>query len=137
MSRARHWCFTVNNPTAEDGEFLEKAHKEGKISYLVAGQEIGTEGTPHIQGYVVLAKKLSLAGVKKLLPRAHLEQARGTPQENYNYCSKQDKEPLELGERPESPQTLGGAAIKRKYEEAWALAKKGKCGTKICNLTWL
>lgn len=46
----------------------------------------------HIQGYVQLTKRLRYGGVKDLLgdPALHLEEARGTPQQNLEYCTKEE-----------------------------------------------
>lgn len=123
-SVAKHWCFTVNNPTPEDKAGLATAWEEGKLAYLVAGNEVGDQGTPHIQGYVVLAKKTRLAGVKKLFPRSHVELARGTPKQASEYCKK-DGDFQEWGELPATPSQQGGDALKRKWEDTKRLAKEG------------
>lgn len=93
MSRARAWCFTINNYT--DDEVI--ACDEIECTYIVYGDEIGTEGTPHLQGYVEFKDAKSLASVKKLLGgRCHLEKRRGTPLEASNYC-KEDGRFFERG----------------------------------------
>ncbi|AIF71512.1 replication-associated protein [McMurdo Ice Shelf pond-associated circular DNA virus-5] len=96
MSRAKHWCFTVNNYTDED------IHKLSKASLLlqplvssciyqqeVPGQESATPGTPHLQGFISFKTKQSFKFTKNLVSdRAHVEVAKGTPQQNRIYCSK-------------------------------------------------
>lgn len=67
-------------------------------NYLVIGKEVGESGTPHLQGYIQLKKKSRLAGVKKIIGnRCHIEQCRGTPKENRDYCTK-DKQFVEFGQ---------------------------------------
>lgn len=111
---AKHWCFTLNNPT--DDEFLDPA----LTSYMVVGQETGDSGTFHFQGYVCFIKAQRLTSVKKLLPRAHWEISRGTPQEASDYCKK-DGNFKETGTLPLN----GGATAKRNYDAYLASAKTG------------
>lgn len=96
----RHWCFTINNPGDEDEFDLDNI--EESCNYLVYQMERGENGTPHIQGYVQMKKSKRLNEMKRLLKRAHLEFARGTPNENKAYCTKEDTrmpetEPYEFG----------------------------------------
>lgn len=93
--QSRAWCFTVNN--YEDNE-IENA-KKIPYDYLIIGKEIGEGGTPHLQGYLYREKKVTFGKIKKMLPRAHLEIAKGTPLDNFKYCSK-DGNFEEFGERP-------------------------------------
>lgn len=57
----------------------------------------------HQQGYVEFVNPMSLVGVRKILPHAHWEMAKGTPMENRTYCSKTESRAdphvsVELGE---------------------------------------
>lgn len=85
MSRARHWCFTINNPTDSDAELLSAL----ECVYLVYQKEVGEDGTPHFQGIVGFDKQLRFNAVKSLLPRAHLEIARNVPA-SIEYCRKEE-----------------------------------------------
>lgn len=96
MSKSRSFCFTVNNWTAEHIETLQSLEEE--VKYLIVGDEVGEQGTPHLQGYVYFKNPRSIGGIQKVLP-GHIMVARGTPRQNFEYCSKQ-KVILELGERP-------------------------------------
>lgn len=90
-SRAKNWCFTINNYTADDCHRLEDLGRriESDIQYLIVGREAGEEGTPHLQCYVQFKKRLRFSQVKNFVgPRAHIALARGTPSHNYIYCSK-------------------------------------------------
>lgn len=88
MSRARSWCFTLNNYTAEEMENL----KNLECTYIIYGEEVGEQGTPHLQGYIYLKNGKTLQAMKKFmgLPRVHLEVAKGSPEQNKTYCSKQN-----------------------------------------------
>lgn len=118
MSRAKRWCYTLNNPTTE-------YTLEDLCEYHVFGREKGELGTPHLQGYIIFKKQLVLTAVKKLLPGAHLEVARGTPQEASDYCKK-DGDYFEYGELPIPSNIKGGEATKAKWERIKALAKAGR-----------
>lgn len=85
--RAKNWAITVNNP---DGDFCLKFDPKTD-QYLLCGEEVGDVGTAHIQGYVQLKKQTLLTTLKKRWPRAHLEIAKGSPKQNYDYCTKEGK----------------------------------------------
>jgi len=65
---AKHWNFTLNNRTIDN--IVPEFHK------YVFGNEIGASGTPHIQGYVELKRKMRFQQVKALIPEAHWEKCR-------------------------------------------------------------
>lgn len=84
--RGRSWCFTVNNYT--------QLHIDSVVS-LVSGSELwiyafetGQNGTPHIQGYVKFKHQVRFTTLKRKIPDAHWEKAKGSPDQNYNYCAK-------------------------------------------------
>lgn len=97
--RSRAWTFTINNYTDDD---MGRVGHLGTdyAEYLIVGFEIGKESTPHMQGYVYFKNARTLESMKKYLPRAHLEEAKGSPQQNYDYCSKDD-DYVEYGKMPE------------------------------------
>lgn len=100
MSRNRNWCFTINNYTSE--EFA--ACCELKCQYIVIGDEKGENGTPHLQGYVEFHEAHTLSAIKKHMPRAHLEIAKGNAEHNKAYCTKEklvyeNGEPKRQGKR--------------------------------------
>lgn len=112
----KHWCFTLNNPAAED--ILPDGED---VSYMVVGREsCPTTGTPHWQGYVAFKVVHRLTQLKKLMPRAHWEQMRGTSLEAANYCKK-DGDFDEYGNLP----LTGGEATKRNWDQARQLAISG------------
>lgn len=96
MSRARGWCFTLNNPA----EGAQAVYEALECKYIIVGDEVGAEGTPHHQGYVCFANPIRFATVQARLPAgAHLEVARGSGAQNRTYCSK-ERILLERGEVP-------------------------------------
>jgi len=88
MSRAFHWCFTLNNYSEDEyTKIIESAEESTK--YWIIGKEIGDSGTPHLQGYVSLRRRSSLSYVRNLFgSRIHFEVARGSARQNREYCSK-------------------------------------------------
>lgn len=86
MSRHRSWCFTINNWTPSDLLSVQSLMKDS--CYAIVGKEVGESGTPHLQGYVRLSNAKTMYAVKKYLPRAHLELAKGNDDDNRKYCSK-------------------------------------------------
>lgn len=99
--RTNRVCFTLNNYEIDDiTKFLN--YEPDYIKYLVIGQEQGENGTPHLQGFVHLDKDPKKCGIKfwkNELPgghRAHFEAARGTDEQNRQYCTK-DGPWIEIG----------------------------------------
>lgn len=95
--RSKRWLFTLNNYTEEEESVLQSLVSQGSATYLVYGRERGAQGTPHLQGYIETKTKCGLRSMKRLIPRAHLEKANGSSQENRVYCTKEDENPFEDG----------------------------------------
>lgn len=106
--RSRGWCFTINNDTIDDLIRLLDATFE----YLVFGFEVGEKGTPHMQGYIYFKNAVRQSTVKDIMPRGHLLVARGGPDQNYDYCTK-DGDYYEFGDKP-----LQGRATFDKIKDA-------------------
>ncbi|MGN7614587.1 hypothetical protein ACQZV8_21155 [Magnetococcales bacterium HHB-1] len=108
MSRAKNWCFTLNNPTNDEHLHLVDLGGSSDIRYLCFQRESGSETeTDHFQGFVSFRKQLRLSAAKRLISsRVHLEVAKGTPEQNREYCSKTETAVSgtfeEYGELPES-----------------------------------
>lgn len=94
--RSRAYCYTLNNYTPEELENCRKII----CKYQIIGREKGLMETPHLQGYIYFNSVKSFDQVKIMLgPRAHIEVAKGSPQQNRDYCSK-DHKFEEFGELP-------------------------------------
>lgn len=100
MSGTR-WCFTLNNYTdAEYDSIHAILSDQGHVSYGIVGKEVGEGGTPHLQGFVIFKRTHRFGRVRaKLGPRCHIEQARGSTDQNRTYCSK-DGNHTEFGTPP-------------------------------------
>jgi len=105
--RAKRWCFTLNNPTANEVQHvIAFATQEPRLcDYLVFGRELSSTGTPHLQGYVIFTTAHRLRAAKQSLgsDRFHLQVARGTPSQNRTYCTKEN-DYEEFGECPQVTQ---------------------------------
>jgi len=97
MSRAKHWCFTLNNYTEEDLVIVDgliDACEE--CTYLIYGKEVGESGTPHLQGFVSLSARVRLSQIRTLFGSSpHLEVSRNAIA-SIAYCKK-DGDVYEFG----------------------------------------
>ena len=103
--RARRWCFTLNNYKDHGWEnWQEKLVTcfELIVEYLVCEEEVGEQGTPHLQGYMKFRNQMRFTTLQKIFDgNAHLEVAQGTDEDNFNYCSKENGNVFEIGKRNE------------------------------------
>lgn len=94
MPTAKHYCFTLNNPTVADCDRIEAlgTNLSDGCVYLIVGLECGDSGTEHLQGFVSWDKRRTMQWVKRRIStRVHLEVARGTPKQAADYCKKDGK----------------------------------------------
>lgn len=100
-------CITINNPMAEDFEAMREISLIAR--YAVAANEVGEEGTPHIQAYVALTRnnKKRWAGWKKAIPRAHFEVRQGSEKRASDYCKKGEQPKDEWEKYHEMGPTFG------------------------------
>lgn len=98
MSRSRGWCVTINNPREEDIKGFEAIKTVYKCYEIEHEDE--KDGTPHLQGYLYYKNAVRFSTVKNDCAKAHLEVAKGSPLQNYDYCGKEGKI-KEIGVRPE------------------------------------
>lgn len=90
----RNFVFTINN---YDDDSLNDLKEFDKVKYLVAGREVGENGTPHLQGYCELKAQVSFNTIKDLIPTAHIEKPRKCAQANIRYCKKDGDVFVEMG----------------------------------------
>lgn len=85
-TRSRAWCLTLNNYTEEESQFV---NTYGPTEYIIVGDEVGENGTRHLQIYFRLKNAKTFSKIKKQFPRAHIEVAKGSDEQNRLYCSKE------------------------------------------------
>lgn len=89
-SRSRKWCFTLHNYTDDEVNSINYHLKHAKCEY-VYGKEVGWTGeVPHLQGFIQYKSQRTFQQMKKVMPRAHLESAKGSLDSNFNYCTKEE-----------------------------------------------
>lgn len=124
MSRSRTFCFTHPNWTEQS----KSAIMAIDCKYMIFGREVApSTGTPHLQGYIVFGNARSFQSVTRLfsgLMQSHIEIAKGDPQSNIDYVTKEDPHAYEKGTRP-CTQAEKGAKGAAKIKEMWEYAKKG------------
>lgn len=124
-ARSRDYCFTLNNYT--ESEYQSVICIDAK--YIVVGKEKGESGTEHLQGYVYWENARSFNAVKKLIPRAHLEKTKGTPQQASDYCKKEGNYyesgelPMKQGQRTDIDEVREILKDTGKMKEVVAVAK--------------
>ena len=87
ISPAKHWVFTVNNYELDDINLFCDSDSSIVPKYCFQ-EEVGAEGTPHLQGYLQFTTKkrpFSVFPVKKI----HWEKCRNI-QASIKYCQKND-----------------------------------------------
>lgn len=90
-NNSTRWVLTLNNPTvAEREQWVLVFEDELVVRYGIIGDEVGEQGTPHLQGFVIFEQPCSITHVKTLLGnRLHAEKAKGTSKQAATYCKKE------------------------------------------------
>lgn len=100
MTKSNNYIVTINNPTIDVHQFLEKIKVAG-FKYARVQLEQGENGTRHLQGCFG-GKATRFTVINKLLPDAHIEAAK-SPYDAWEYCGKEDTRvegPVEFGVPP-------------------------------------
>lgn len=98
--RYRRWCLTVwKCDRFPDKKSVAEELCKHKVKFLIIGAELTkTNDKPHFQTYVEWENGRTFNAIKKEFPKeANFSEAKGTAQQNIDYCSKQDTEPLKIG----------------------------------------
>lgn len=96
------WFGTVNNPTVNCTEYLERLKAFKDATYVVGQLEKGENETVHIQLTVSFKKTKRLGALRKFDPKAHWEICR-SPDRAMTYCMKEETRiegPYEFGIKP-------------------------------------
>lgn len=101
--QAARWVFVYNNPPSG----WAPPQQASEVAYMVWQRERGKEGTEHIQGYIRFNTRKRFNTVKNYfsVPEIHVEAAKGTEDQNFKYCTKEDT-------RVEGPWIFGEANFK-------------------------
>lgn len=87
-TKSRAWVFTLNNYTDQD--ITEVKQNLTDCVDFVVGREVGTNGTPHLQGVMKWKNARHFAAVQKMFnSRAHWEQCKNW-NASVNYCKKEN-----------------------------------------------
>lgn len=99
--RVRRFVFTLNNWLQEEWEYLIRRFAP-QTTWMVVGKEIGSNGTPHLQGACILGSQMTFSRLKTLIgfKRAHIEVMMGSPEDSLLYCTKQDSDAFVYGTLP-------------------------------------
>jgi len=81
---SRNWICVINNWTQKDVDFLDQL----EVKYKIYAKEVGANGTPHLQCFMIFCNAVRLTALKKLHNTAHWEACKGTVSDNINYCKK-------------------------------------------------
>lgn len=101
--RSRKFVFTLNNYKSDDIRHIITILDEKDCKYIFGEEVAPTTGTKHLQGYIEFKNqkkyseiinyciKTSCPEVKAPTPfkTAYLKTAKGTLEQNYNYCTKE------------------------------------------------
>lgn len=101
ISPSKNWCFTFNNYDDSSIVPIVPLFSE-KCKKWYFAKEVGESGTPHLQGTVEFKTKLRPRSLG-LDNRIHWEKRKGTWDEAYTYCMKEDGEKFFGGFRPKRP----------------------------------
>jgi len=86
--KARHTAWTLNNWSPDELQRV-RDYAQTECRYMCWSQEVGEEGTPHLQGYTAWENPRSLAKFKNQISekKLHYEPyTNGTALQNRNYC---------------------------------------------------
>lgn len=88
-NQSKRWCFTYNNYGKESLNVLQSEFNKKNISFVI-GEEVGANGTPHLQGYIECPKKMRWTEIA-VSKNIHWEKCKGDRDSNIKYCSKDGK----------------------------------------------
>lgn len=86
QQQKQRWCYTLNNYTEEDVARLHNV----ECRYHCFGKEIGENGTPHLQGFIIFNRSIFFNAAKRLISeRCHLESTVASNEAASTYCKKE------------------------------------------------
>lgn len=86
--RARKYIFVLNNYSDTETQDIEQFLTQKATKWIFGFEICPSTGTPHLQGYMEFKSARSFDSLKRFCSRWHLQKARGSLEENYDYSSK-------------------------------------------------
>lgn len=85
--------ITINNPDQNGYTEVRITNilTQSRIRYACMSREIGDNGTEHVHIYILFPSARRFSTLKKRFPKAHIEKAYGSPQDNRDYILKEGK----------------------------------------------
>lgn len=99
--KSRAFCFTVigDDYEARFDQIFSYLKSLKTCEYILAGKETcPTTGSKHFQCYVAFKNAIRIS--KEYYKLARWFPAKGSAEDNYDYCTKEDDTPIEWGEMP-------------------------------------
>jgi len=124
--RVRGFSLTLNNPAPQEKTkaYNMELFARTKAKYLVYGEEVGKQGTPHLQMAIVFHNPRTWSAlVKQLGSRYHIEKAKDIFK-LIEYCKK-DGKVTEMGTAPVPPKDKGQME-KDRWAQILSNAQQGK-----------
>lgn len=126
MVQSQRWCFTINNYDDHvQGRLCQALAEDTVVKYAVYGREVGEQGTPHLQGFIIFKQRKRPAGVLEFFSpvgvHPHIEAARASSHQAAEYCKK-DGDYEEFG----SPPSVPGQRNDFNEFKAWVLEQPRK-----------
>ncbi|AXH77959.1 MAG: putative viral replication protein [Circoviridae sp.] len=89
IKKSRAFSWTLNNYTDSGHTNTVNTLENTECEYII-GKEIGSNGTPHLQGYTWFKNARSFEQVKNILgnDKIHIEKSKGNKRQNFDYCIK-------------------------------------------------
>lgn len=95
MNQSRKWLITINNPKSKGLNhevIIDKLSSLSTIDYFCMVDEIGGETkTYHTHVFIYSQSPIRFNSISKRFPLAHIDNARGTCEENRTYLLKEGK----------------------------------------------
>lgn len=137
ITPSKRWCFTLNNYTQDQIDWLVPKFQEYCKKYII-GKEVGENGTPHLQGFFEFKVKRRPKAVfdfdcseNNISIHPHYEKAKACDLDQVIYCSKEGSVIQNFG-LPKIPRPLKVINPDRPFQQQILKIIKGiPCDRKI------
>lgn len=132
------WFFTLNNYEEHMIETLETYFNLNCKAYIFQ-EEIGAEGTPHLQGSIQLINRMRLSELKVISPKIHWEMTKSWLH-SANYCLKEESRKINgriCCKNVKSPEIIRGIQACQLYDWQKVLIEKLKTDADDRSINWI